>query len=69
MSGPGQHLARLIIAKSQSIAENGNSIDIRWVPGHRGVPGNDEADRMAKLGAIDHTAGSHRSRQIAAVAS
>jgi ribonuclease HI len=56
--GMGHYLARLIIAKTHDIIENRNTITIRWVPGHKGIPGNEEADRMAKLGALNRTAGS-----------
>lgn len=28
-----------------------NSVKLIWVPGHQGVPGNEEADRLAKIGA------------------
>lgn len=29
----------------------GNNVRVRWVPGHTGVQGNEEADEMAKRGA------------------
>jgi hypothetical protein len=38
-------------------------------PPPRGVPGNEDADRMAKLGAVDCTAGSPQSHLMANVAS
>jgi hypothetical protein len=47
-TGPGQYLARLIITKVWVIVNAGSSIEIRWVPGHKSVPGNEEADEFAK---------------------
>ncbi|KAG2062700.1 hypothetical protein BDR04DRAFT_1039912 [Suillus decipiens] len=35
-------------------------VTLRWVPGHLGVHGNEEADRHAKLGAEGHQNNSPR---------
>lgn len=36
----------------QELSGPGSNVYVRWVPGHVGVPGNEEADAMAKRGAL-----------------
>jgi hypothetical protein len=30
-----------------------NKVTLMWIPGHQGIPGNEEADRLAKEGAVE----------------
>jgi hypothetical protein len=30
-----------------------NRVTLMWIPGHQGIPGNEEADRLAKEGAVE----------------
>jgi ribonuclease HI len=67
--GPGQALAREIIGWSNSIVARKNTITLRWVPGHKGVTGNEKADEYAKRGAHDPDEGTRFSKTHRNVAS
>jgi ribonuclease HI len=49
--GPGQETAPLIHEIATDINNTGSTITVHWVPRHTAIPGNDEADTLAKQAA------------------
>ena len=47
--GSGQPLARWISCNARTFRKVGIETETHWVPGHTGIPGNEEADRQANL--------------------
>lgn len=48
-TGPGQWLARDIIARVQQLLQRGKAVEIYWVPGYRGIQGNKREDEVATM--------------------
>lgn len=46
--GPGQAKAAFTICLAQIVYQRGSTIGVRWVPGHRRVEGNEQADQDAR---------------------
>ncbi|KAJ3560528.1 hypothetical protein NPX13_g9271 [Xylaria arbuscula] len=44
----GAYLLKVIARRIQDLQEDGLPVEIRWIPAHRGILGNEEADQAAK---------------------
>jgi hypothetical protein len=49
--GPGQTLAKEIIAQATKLVESDIRVILRWAPSHIGIEGNEKADKIAKKAA------------------
>ena len=49
--GPGQDLAIQIIAETDYLTDLGLSVNLKWVPVHKDIIGNENADKLAKIAA------------------
>ncbi|EKG09000.1 hypothetical protein MPH_14030 [Macrophomina phaseolina MS6] len=58
----GQCLLSCIITELTGLQQKGVSVDFHWIPAHQGVPGNEEADRLAKVVAREGRALEHRTQ-------
>ena len=47
--GPGQHMTKMLFHWERKLEARGIGIEYRWVPAHKGVPGNERADYLAKF--------------------
>ena len=44
----GQYVLRELLQLLERVVNLGVMVDLRWIPAHRGIPGNEAADRAAK---------------------
>ena len=49
--GAGQAVASQIHKRTRQLMDRGHTVEVRWVPGHAGVEGNEVADQAAKQAA------------------
>lgn len=49
----GTPIAYEILSKIEELAEKGVDLRLQWVPSHIGIRGNEEADRLAKIGSTE----------------
>jgi len=68
-AGPGKVLAKGIIQWSYVVRSQGNTLTLRWVPGHADVEGNEIADIRAKAAARSEWVPHGRNKRLVATTS
>lgn len=65
----GQYILRRIIRQLDLLRDprSGWRVRLQWVPGHEGVTGNEEADRLAKLAAVEATQRTRENERVARI--
>jgi ribonuclease HI len=65
----GQYILRRIVRQLDLLrdARSRWRVRLQWVPGHEGVPGNEEADRLAKLAAVEATQRTRENMRVARI--
>lgn len=51
----GQHFLLKAVQAIDDFRNRGHTLELRWIPAHRGVPGNEAADQAAKSAAQQHS--------------
>jgi ribonuclease HI len=64
--GPGQQLARAINEHARALRTHAVEVVIQWIPGHSGIPGNEETDRQANKTLEDRSYTAHERKYTSA---
>ncbi|KAM4064859.1 RNase H domain-containing protein [Hirsutella rhossiliensis] len=51
LTGTPSDSSQEVFLEFQSLARKYGAVEVHWIPGHADIPGNEEADALAKAGA------------------